>query len=295
MRRAALLFLGLCACGLTARGTLERDGGEQTQVDATVIDGGDPSADGGGGEDAAIEAEVDAGPCDVAVQDTFATVGFDTTRWFPTANAANAAKGYPKPVVVGPTPTAKFMDDMTDQVSAGLWHVNAVPFEAFDVSFDFYGTCGGTCGDGLAVAWVAEAATTKLATAGTGATLGIPALEGAAVAIDLADNSDRGETEGPAVTVLDLDGTDPATTPYDWVVGTSETTNPLVNLGAKRIDIKMRAKLVTVRVDGVEKVTGTVTHLPAKGMFGFTAASGAFNAHLAIGDVKAKFYRCNAP
>jgi hypothetical protein len=180
-------------------------------------------------------------------------------------------------------------------VSAGLWHTQVVPFEAFDISFDIYALCGGSCGDGLAVAWVAEASATQLADAAPGATLGIPKkLAGAVVALDLASNADRGETEGPAMTVLDLDGSDP-TTAYDWVVGTSETNNKLVNQGAKRIDIKMRAKVVTVRVDGVEAAQGTVANLPAKGMFGFTAASGAFNAVIAIGDVKAKFYRCNAP
>jgi hypothetical protein len=292
MRRAAVLSLLLCACGLTARGTMTGDGGSDPTIDATIADGG---GEADGEADATVDAEVDAGPCDVTVEDTFATVDFDPKRWNKTANALNAGLGYPKPAVNGTTPTAKFLEDTTDQVSAGLWHTQVVPFEAFDISFDVYAVCGGSCGDGLAVAWLAEATSTQLADAAQGAALGIPKnLAGAAVALDLADNDVRGETEGPAMTVLDIDGSDP-TTPYDWVVGTSETNNMLVNQGAKRIDITMRAKVVTVRVDGVEKTKGTVTHLPMKGMFGFTAASGAFNATVAIGDVKAKFYRCNAP
>jgi hypothetical protein len=293
MRRAVVLSLLLCACGITARGTMTGDGGSEPQADASTADAGE--ADAVAAMDATVEAEVDAGPCDVTVEDTFSAAGFDPLRWFPTANAANAQRGYPKPQVAGSTFTAKFMDDTTDQVSAGLWHTQVVPFEAFDISFDIYAVCGGNCGDGLAVAWLAEATSTQLADAAQGSALGIPkSLAGAAVALDLADNADRGELEGPAMTVLDIDGSDP-TTPYDWVVGTSETNNMLVNQGAKRIDITMRAKVVTVRVDGVEKTKGTVTHLPMKGMFGFTAASGAFNATVAIGDVKAKFYRCNAP
>ena len=294
MRRVVFFFLSLSACGLTARGSMEPDGGDITEVDATATDGSAP--DGDAVIDAAVEAEVDAGPCDVTVEDPFATVGFDPLKWTKFANPTLAPSGYPKPVVAGSVGTAKFFDDTTDDVIAGLWHPQVVPFEAFDIGFDLYAVCSGNCGDGLAIVWLPESDATTFAKAGPGAILGIPVgVPGGAVALDLAEHDERGETVEPAMLVLDLDGTDQLISPYDWVVATSEAMNTLVNNGARRIDLAMRSKEVIVRVDGTERARGTLPHLPAKGTFGFTAASGAFNAHLAIGDVKAKFYRCNAP
>lgn len=292
MRRVVFFLLSLSACGLTARGTLVSDGGGATDGDPAAGDAGTSD----GEVDAAVEAEVDAGPCDVTVEDTFATVGFDPLKWTKFANPKLAPSGYPKPVVVGSTNTAKFFDETTDDVIAGLWHPHVVPFDAFDIGFDLYAVCSGNCGDGLAIVFLPESDATVFAKAGPGATLGIPiGVPGGAVALDLTEHGDRGETVSPAMLVLDLDGTDQLISPYDWVVDTSVQLDNLVDQGARRIDLKMRAKEVTVRVDGTERAKGTLPHLPVKGTFGFTASSGSFNAHLAIGDVKAKFYRCNAP
>jgi len=299
MRRAAVLAVFLCACGLTARGSLTGDGGvdDETRSDASAtIDAG--NEDAGGGSDATAEAAVDAGPCEIDVDDTFAGTTFDPTRWTPWANAANTTRGFPKPVLNGGKPTVKFLDEGADQVIAGLWHPQVVPFDAFDIGFDLYATCSNTssCGDGLAIAFLTELTSAEYAKAGPGAILGIPVgFAGGAVALDLAEHMDRGEKDAPEMLVLDLNGTDQLTTPYDWVAGASAKDDNLINDGVKRIDISMRAKVVKVRVDGTEIVSATAPNLPPKGTFGFTAASGAFNAELSVGDLKAKFYRCNAP
>jgi hypothetical protein len=287
MRRVVALSVLLCACGLTARGSREPDGGD-TPADAALTDGGAAA-------DVAVDAEIDAGPCEVVVEDAFSNTTFDPAIWLPTANLTNAAFGYPRPDFTGATPTAKFFDDVTDDVRAAIWHTNVVPFEAFDVSFESVVTCTASCGDGLAIAWLQEATTAELQNATEGATFGMPrGLAGAAVAVDLTAHAERGETVAPAVLVLDVNGTDP-TTPYDWVVDTSGEMQGLKNTGGRRIDIRMRAKTITVKVDGAEVASSAVSNLPAKGRFGFTAASGKFNAHIAVGDVRAKFYCGSAP
>lgn len=290
MRRTFLLPLLLSACGLTAQGKLV-DGG------ADAGDAIDASADAPVANDAGADViveDADAAPCVVEVNDAFATAMFDPAIWTTVANAANA--GFPKPVVAGSASTASFIDDQKDSALGGIWHTAVVPFDAFDIAFDAYAVCStNSCGDGLAIAWLEAGTTAQLNDAQPGNWLGLPkTLSGGAVALDLAQNGSFGETVEPAMTILDIDKTKTSGA-YDWVVASSDDLPMLKNNGARRIDLKMRAKNVSVKVDGVEVATGTMPRLPTEGIFGFTGASGSYNARLAVGDVRAKFYRCNAP
>lgn len=290
MRRALLLSILLAACGLTARGTGEADAG------AGITDAG---AARDAPDDAPTDATVDtveAAPCVVTVEDAFVNTTFDPALWSTTANPTNAARGFPRPQIAGTVNTARFLDDQVQNVRAAIWHPHVLPFLAFDIEFDSYAVCSGpSCGDGIAVAFLTKATPAQLAAADNGATFGIPKnLAGGAVAVDLATTPAWGETNEPAILVLDLDGTDPVM-PRNWVLDTSASLTKLVDQGARRIKLSLRGKTVSVLVDGVEEASATFPHLPDEGMFGFTASSGLYNATLAIGDVRATFYRCNAP
>lgn len=283
MRRAFLLPLLLTACGLTARGSGAPDGGA---IDPSTPDGA-PAIDAGIEEDAPPPL-----PCSVEFDEPFATKGLDPTKWLTTQNVANT--GYPQPIVIDRNLVA-MLEPTTPDARGGLWYIPRVPFTAFDVDMDVQLTCdSSSCGDGLAVVFLDPTDEVALDTAGAASSLGIPnALNGAAVAIDLAKHAELADGEAPSIGVLEIDA---SKTPgaYPWTL-TFGPPNPDLRNKPHRLALSMRNKQVTVSLDGVQVISGAMPRLPDEGTFGFTAASGSWTARIFLGDVHAKFYRCNAP
>lgn len=286
MRRASLLPLILCACGLTARGSGPADGGDErsdggAQADAGgTSDGGDPTAD------------VDAGPpCEVAFDEPFTTVDFDPAKWLVTSNENNV--GYPVPRVVD-RPLVAMLDEMKLNARGGVWYKPIVPFTAFDVDLDLEIKCVTSCGDGLAVVFVDPATETQLDTAEPSLTLGIPGqLNGGAVALNLTENTAVGDSDSPNMQILELDATK-VPGQHAWVLTQSPQNAGLRN-AALRVAMSLRDKQVTVRVNGTIVTQGAMPRLPPEGTFGIVSSSGGYTSAPYFGDVHAKFYRCNVP
>lgn len=287
MRRVALLSVLLCACGLTVRGSAEIDGGTTEPAEGGTTDS---AIDGGVVEEASVEAE--AGPaCLVEVTDDFNVKAFDPAKWITTRDAENGL--YPLPYFTD-RPQVMMLDPTKTNARGGLWYVQNLPFDAFDVELDVNVVCQGNCGDGLAVFFLEKATANMLNGAQAGAALGAPSnLDGAAVSVDLTENAGLGDGDSPAVQILELDKTKvPAQHP--WVNATSAQILTIKN-ATHRLAISMRNKTATVKLDGAQVVTGTMNRLPAEGTFGFGAASGGYTSGIYLGDLRAKFYRCNAP
>lgn len=273
----------LCACGLTVRGSAEPD--DAGGIDASLAD---VSVNDAGMEETAPEP-----PCLVEFDEPFATATFDPTKWFTTRNAANA--GYPKPHAID-RQLVLMLEPTTTNARGGLWYAHDVPFTAFDIDLDLQIACdnAASCGDGLAIVFLDPADETKLEAATAGASLGIPAaLNGGAVAVDLAKNAELADGEAPSIGILDIDATK---TPgaYAWTL-TFSPADPTLKTKAHRLAMSMRHKQVSVKLDGAVVISGAMPHLPTAGTFGFTAASGGWTARIFFGDLHAKFYRCNAP
>jgi hypothetical protein len=289
VRLASFLPLLVCACGLTARGSGTPDGGEggeELGPDASAAGEGG-AADGGGDT-----APVDSGPpCEVAFDEPFSTVGFDTTKWLVTSNESNA--GYPVPRVVD-RPLVAMLDETKLDARGGVWYKPIVPFTAFDVDIDLEIKCLTNCGDGFAVVFVDPATETRLDSAQASLTIGIPGqLNGGAVALNLAENQGIGDTASPNMQVLELDATK-VPGQHAWVLSQSPQNFGLRNTSL-RVAMSLRDKQVTVKVNGSIAIQGAMPRLPAEGTFGFVASSGGYTSAPYFGDLHAKFYRCNAP
>lgn len=289
MRRAlvvALLFpAAAVACGLQAKGKgPPEDAG--TDASSPAGDGGHLDA-GGDGESGSV---VDAG-CSLVVDEPFAVL--DPNVWHVTADAEN--DGYPKVVSIGTENLLALIKQNAADARGGVWLRSAVPLAGFDLDFDFRTSCG-LCGDGFTVSWLAPANADQLADAVDGKGLGVPRnVSGGAVAVDLYTNGELGDTDTPNVSVLDIDGTKVPGS-YRWVVTSSPQRVDLLNKpGGSAISVRMRGTTVTVRVDGAIVTQGNVQTALAEGVFGFTAGTGARTAGLFVKDVKATFYRCDAP
>jgi hypothetical protein len=285
MRSSFALPLLLCACGLTARGSAALDGGE---ADTETVDAG-TSLDAA--SDAAIDVEAGPDCTAVVVEDMFSTAQFDPAKWIATRNTANVDS--PKPYFTD-RPLLSMLDATALNARGGLWYTAPVPFTGFEVDLDVDMVCSGSCGDGLAVNFLDTATAAQLDDAQTGDTLGVPSkLSGAAVSVDLAKNAAIGDGDSPAVQILDVDATK-VPGQYPWTVAVSPQMSTIKNT-SHRLSLSGRNQQLTVKVDGAVVVQGAMAKLPTEGTFGFSAASGGYTAGITIADVRAKFYRCNAP
>jgi hypothetical protein len=260
----------------------------------------DASADGTAIDAATLDASsADGAACvpTVITEDTFAA-GLGT--WVP---HALRAQGYPKaetfqggpaavllPVVVPIDPDA----GNNELVSAhsGLWLPGVVPLVAFDLAVEVFVRCtgGGSCADGLVIAWLDTTDHARLANENSGHTAGLPAqTRGAAVVLDNYDN-DSSETNDPPAPSVQLIALDPARLvgTYPWTVASTGVSF----MGAWRtVAVRSRAGDVTVRYEGAE-VLGAKVPAFDRGLFGFSAGTGGETDAVALRNVKASFYPC---
>lgn len=287
MRRAALLiFIAAPACGLQVLGKGgPADGGADASAELDA--GDDASLDGPEEEGGSI---VDAG-CSVVVDDPFAVL--DPSLWLTTQDSENA--DYPKVVSIGSENLLALIAQNEKQARGGVWLRSNVPLTGFDLDFNFRTSCS-LCGDGFTVSWVAPATPDALDDAVDDKGLGVPSkLAGGAVAVDLYTNGDLGDTDTPNVSLLDLDGTKVPGS-YRWIVTTSAKRVDLLNAsGGSTLSLRLRGTTMVVRVDGEVVTQGNVQTALAEGRFGFTASTGGRVSGFFVKDVKATFYRCDAP
>jgi hypothetical protein len=178
-----------------------------------------------------------------------------------------------------------------------LWFAYPVPLDAFDVSFETLVTCptaGPYCGDGIAFVWL-DAASIDAAYAGGvagGNAFGIPSkIGGNAVALDLVRDLPQNDPDTPGLEIITLNSGLSAGT-YRWVVSGANVPDlgrPMWNT----IAISVRNGHAVVSSGG-QKIEAGVAPL-ARGMFGFTAATGSDVAGFKVRNLRASFGCARAP
>jgi hypothetical protein len=286
VRLAGLLApLVVVALGALAAGSLDACGiGVEGSMAAT-----DAAAPLDGGTDASLPPPPTCTP--VVLKDALSTI--DAAVWREVRDGSNGT--YPQIV---PSPESPFSSPALSLVKpaapssrGGIWLQTRVPTRAFDVTLSFQIKCTAPCAEGLAVVWLNTTDANVLDSAASGRGFGIPpTVAGAAVAIDLARNSETGEGPTPSVSLLSIDG---AQNPgdYAWAKPSGPADTTLVS-GLRKLEIHARAGNVEVRVDGVLAVSGP-SKLGFQGLFGVTAATGGDVAEFFVRDFSGSFYACD--
>jgi hypothetical protein len=169
------------------------------------------------------------------------------------------------------------------------------------VTFETLVTCppdggGYYCGDGIAFVWLDAPSVDAMFADGAagGDTFGIPnKIGGNAVAMDLVKGTDGrlNDPDAPGLEIITLDGGLPAAT-YPWVVSGANVPA----LGAPRwntIVISVHNGYAVVSGGGQQLEAGVAPL--ARGMFGFTAATGSDMAGFKVRNLHAAFGCAPAP
>jgi hypothetical protein len=197
-----------------------------------------------------------------------------------------------EPIDAGPDVDGGFQSVTQEILDAhsGLWTSSPVPLVAFDVTVDLHVDCAtnDSCADGVMIAWLDLASTSKLSNTNHGSSCGLPdRVAGAAVVLDNLANGETSDPPPPSIQLIALDATKEVAT-YPWVV--SFAHKPFAGAW-HTVAVSLRNGMVTVKFDGAAIVTGKAPSI-ASGLFGLTAGTGADSDVVGARNLHAAFYSC---
>lgn len=276
MKRAAAFCLLVGCEQLT--GVADLEVGEETPRSQTRPRDSDP--------DATTPIDATIAPPDAGQDSEPIDTGIDTTppacTALPTNEAFPAAVGAPwllRGMSAAANPGVRLTPSAGGAAGALYWDA-PFTFDRFDISFSYAITTDAAStsgpGDGMTFAWI-SAATAPDVVATPGGGLGVLALTGWGVAIDVYPNVEYGDQPTPNISIRN-------TVDMTTVAATAANA-ALIDGNTHLVRVRLANGSVTVSLDGADVLgpTALPNYVAYSGYFGFGAATGgAFEEHKVV-------------